>query len=185
MPALSAPLLGFLAGIVFAWLGSEELSRKSHTPLSRSLLVACLFGALVHGPIAGYFLGFSPDWAFAYAIDSSQLPSSAVIALAMLNTAVVPLGFLAARSGSRRRRVQTVVRIAAAPAAIGLIAVVTTLPRLGTNASYAQFHGDFGKAAVPGSSLGYAILIMGTIFVLGFAWSVHCIRRIQIALQDD
>jgi hypothetical protein len=64
------------------------------------------------------------------------------------------------------------------PAIFALACIALTAGRLGIQASYAQFHGDFGTRPVAGSSLGYALLWMDALLVLGVVWTTRQVQRL-------
>jgi hypothetical protein len=179
MPAPLSPILGFILGAAFAWSGREELARSQAAFIgSRSLIIVTLFAALVFAPIGAYFLAFEADWSYAYFIDTRRIPSALQLALVLLDLASVPVGFVVAASRARTRRLGPVLGLAIPPLALGLGAILVTSSRLSIQASYAQFHGDFGTRPVAGSSLGYALLWMDALLVLGIAWTTHLLRQL-------
>jgi hypothetical protein len=179
MPAPLAPIIGFLLGIGFAWSGREELARSQTAFIgSRSLIVVTLFATLVFAPVGAYFLAFEADWSYAYFIDTRRIPSALQLALVLLDAASVPVGFAVAASRARTRRLGPVLTLAAPPLVVGLAALLVTASRLRIQASYAQYHGDFGTRPVAGSSLGYALLWLDTLLVLGVAWTSHQLHKL-------
>ena len=179
MPAPTAPLLGFVLGIGFAWAAGDELARSSGTGVtSRSLVLVALFSLLCYAPICAYFLAFAPDWSFAYLFDTQRLPSAIELGLSLVNVASVPLGFAAAARAASAKRLGALLRLAVAPALLAIAFLVACLPRLAVHATYAQFHGDFGTQPVTGSSLGYALLWMTTVLGIAVAWTARCLRAI-------
>lgn len=184
MPAPTAPLIGFLLGMAFAWASADELARAGSSAAARSLLLAATFGLLVFAPVAGFFLAFSPDWAYAYLVDSQRLPGAIDLALVLLDAASVPAGFLVAARWARSRRLGTVVRLASIPAAGVAAFVALALPRLGVHATYAQYHGDFGTRSVSGSPLGYALLWMLAVLVAAVVWTLRSLRMLGQPRRD-
>jgi len=59
---------------------------------------------------------------------------------------------------------------------VGLF-VVVLFPRLSVQATYAQFHGDFGTRPVAGGPLGYALIWTTLVIVGGAAWTAYALRR--------
>lgn len=184
MPAFAAPFIGFLLGALFAWVATDEVSRTASIS-ARTLTVVSLFGLLVYAPVAGYFLAFAPDWSYAYWIDSQRLPGSIDTAWVLIDAASVPLGFSRAARQLRAKRTGPLLRLLAVPALVASTLVLLTLPRLGVQATYVQFHGDFGTRPVAGSPLGYALLAMTLILLAGAAITVVWLRRSGHALQRD
>ncbi|MBK7586522.1 MAG: hypothetical protein IPI67_40830 [Myxococcales bacterium] len=184
MPAPVAPLIGFILGLTFAWLGAEELAQSGGLG-ARALTVVGLFSLLVYAPIAGYFLAFAPDWAYAYAIDSQRLPGAVDTAWVLCDAASIPAGFAAAARHARVKRVAPLLRLGALPAVLAVGFILAVLPRLGVHASYAQFHGDFGVRPVSGSPLGFALLSMTLILLAGIGVTVVWLRRSSRAARSD
>jgi hypothetical protein len=177
MPGPLAPLIGFSLGVVFAWAASEELHRSAAAAIgSRALVVIALFAGLVFAPVAAYFLAFETDWAFAYVIDARRLPSAVHLALALCDVASVPVGFVLAAPRARARKLLPLLLLGLLPSLLVLGCVVAAAPRLATQATYAQFHGNFGTRSVAGSPLGYALLWMNGVLVLGVAWTLRELR---------
>jgi hypothetical protein len=58
-------------------------------------------------------------------------------------------------------------------------ALMLGLRRFAVQGSYAQFHGDFGTQPLAGSSLGYAILLLGFWLTLGLGFAVWNLRRLD------
>jgi hypothetical protein len=180
MPAPTAPLIGFVLGIAFAWAAADELGRAAGAgTTSRSLVVVTLFSLLVFAPVSAYFLAFSPDWSYAYFVDSERLPSAVDLGLVLLDAASVPAGFAIAARRASSRRLGTLVQIGALPALAAGVFLLIASPRLAVSASYAQFHGDFGTRSLAGSPLGYAVLWMGLVLLGSVAWTSRSLRRLS------
>jgi hypothetical protein len=184
MPAPIGPLIGFVLGIGFAWAASEELSRAGAPIATRSLALVVLFGLVVFAPTAGFFLAFAPDWAYAYLVDSQRLPAAATIGVVLADAASVPAGFLVAARWSAARRLGPLFRIGMVPALVASAFVLAVLPRLSVQATYAQFHGDFGTRSVSGSLLGYALLWMLTVLAAAVAWTLRSLRMLGQPHRD-
>ena len=180
MPALLAPLIGFALGVGFAWCAREELVRSTSAlgVGSRSLAVVALFATLVFAPVSAYFLAFESDWSYAYFVDTRRIPAVFPLALVVLDTASAPLGFLAATRYAKGKKLAPFLALALPFLAVALAFVVATANRLGVQASYAQFHGDFGTRPVAGSSLGYALLWMDMVLALGVAWTCRQMQQL-------
>jgi len=180
MPAPLAPFIGFVLGIAFAWWAREELARSQAAAGigSRSLVLVTLFATVVFAPIGAYFLAFEADWSYAYFIDTRRIPSALQLALVLLDAASVPVGFVVAASFARARKLVPLLTLAAPPAVLVLVSIAFTAGRLGIQGSYAQFHGDFGTRPIAGSSLGYALLWMDALLVLGVVWTTRQVQRL-------
>jgi hypothetical protein len=102
------------------------------------------------------------------------------MALALIDTASVPAGFLLASRAAAARKPATVFRIVAVPALIAVALMLLVFRRLGVYATYAQYHGDFGVESVAGSPLGYALLWMAAIVAGGIWWTLRLLRRLGV-----
>jgi hypothetical protein len=145
MPVLIAPWVGLLFGVLFAWMAREDLARSERGPLASPALVLTLaFGMLIHGPVAGYFLAYAPDWSVAYLMDSQRLPSI-VDMIALLLTAASPAaGYLLSVYPASRREGAILARWSLPLLVVVVAATIALGPRLGTEANYAQYRGSFG-----------------------------------------
>lgn len=179
MPALAAPLFGLSLGVLFAWAGAEEIARASGNAVSRSSVVAALFGAFVFAPACGFFQAFFPDWSFAYVVDAEHRGLALDQALVLVNAASVPLGLLACARSAAARRVATLTRAGAIPAALAVILLLAFSARLRVVSTYAQFHGDFGTEPLTGSPVAWGLLWMAVILAAAVAWTVHVLRRLE------
>jgi len=180
VPAPLAPLIGFALGVAFAWWARKELGTS---PLgagigSRSLVIVALFAALVFAPIGAYFLAFEADWSYAYFIDTRRIPSALQLALVLVDAASVPVGFVVGALFAKSGQLVPLLVVAGAPMVFTLSCLAATAGRLGIQATYAQYHGDFGTRPVSGSSLGYALLWMDTLLALGVAWTGRQVHKL-------
>jgi hypothetical protein len=183
VPAPLAPLIGFALGVAFAWWAREELARSQASAGgigSRSLVIVTLFATVVFAPIGSYFLAFEADWSYAYFIDTRRIPSALQLALVLLDAASVPVGFVVAASHARARKLVPLLTLGTPAALLVLIGIAAFAGRLSIQASYAQFHGDFGTRPVAGSSLGYALLWMDMLLVLGSVWTIRQVQRLTV-----
>ncbi len=182
MPAFIAPLVGFILGIAFAWSAADEIAADPTSVLgTRSLVVTTLFSILVFAPIAGYFVAFHGDWSFAYVVNTSRLPSAIILTLAMVDAVSVPAGFLVATAQARRRRLPQILSLGAVPTVLSAIILLMLARRLGTSATYAQYHGDFGTQSIAGTSLGYALVWMNGVLAVAVTLTIREIRRLAAA----
>jgi hypothetical protein len=180
MPAPLAPLIGFALGVGFAWCAREDLSRSLATAgiASRPLAIVLLFAILVFAPVSAYFLAFESDWSYAYFVDTRRIPSAFQLGLVVLDTASVPAGFLIAARHAKLKKLRPMLTLALPGLALALGCVIFTADRLGVQASYAQFQGDFGTHPVAGSSLGYSLLWMDVVLALGVAWTWRHVQQV-------
>jgi hypothetical protein len=70
-------------------------------------------------------------------------------------------------------------RLLAAGVVLTLGAGMLGLRRFAVQGSFAQFHGDFGTQPLAGSSLGYAVLLLGFWLTLGLGFAVWNLRRLD------
>jgi hypothetical protein len=180
VPAPVAPLLGLALGALFAWAASDELAKGQKFGFeSRSLVAAALFGLLVLAPIGAYFLTVHRDWAYAYLIDARRLPEILDPALVLLDAASVPIGFVLASSAARTHRFAAVAKILTVSLGAATVFVFATFQRLSVQATYAQFHGDFGTQPIGGSPLGYGLLTMTVLLVLATLWTLRSVTQMS------
>jgi hypothetical protein len=181
MPVLIALPFGFCLGVAFAWLGRRELRRVTTGELgSRGLAIATLFGLFVFAPISAYFLAFEPDWCLAYLVDTAQTSAALPSTLLLLELASVPGGFLLARLLLERGSDEaSLLRVLSGGAVFTLGGVMLGLRRFAVQGTYAQFHGDFGTQPLAGSSLGYAVLLLGFWLTAGLGFAVWNLRRLD------
>lgn len=175
---LVPPLLGLTLGVVFAWASAEELQRTSGAATSsRSLLLVALYGLLVHGPIAAYFVAYNPDWAYGFLVNTARLPSVVDSAVVLCAVAAPPVGFVVAARRAAERRIGLLLQLGAVPAALAAVVVLVAAPRLAVQATYTQYHGDFGVEPIAGSRLGLSLAWMAAVLAGAVGWTSFCLRR--------
>jgi hypothetical protein len=181
MPVLIALPFGLCLGVTFSWLARRELRRVTTGDLgSRGLAIATLFGLFVFAPIGAYFLAFEPDWCLAYLVDTARSSAALAPSLLLLELASVPGGFLLGRLLLERASDEaSLVRVLSAAAVLTLGAIMLGLRRFAVQGTYAQFHGDFGTQPLAGSSLGYAVLLLGFWLTVGLGFAVWNLRRLD------
>lgn len=179
MPFLVALPFGFSLGIGFAWAARRELRRVTSREGSRGLAVAVLFAVCVFTPVAAYFLAFEPDWCLAYLIDTGRTSAALVPALLLVELVSVPLGFLLGSALLRRGDETNLLRLLGTGVVLTLGCVMLGLRRFAVQGSYAQFHGDFGTQPLAGSSLGYAVLLLGFWLAAGLGFALWNLQRLD------
>jgi hypothetical protein len=179
VPVLVALPLGLSLGIGFAWAARRELRRAPAREGSRGFAVALLFAICVFSPTSAYFLAFEPDWCLAYLIDTARASAALVPGLLLLTVTSVPAGFLLGNALLRRSDEANLLRLLGAGAVVTLGAVMLGLRRFAVQGSYAQFHGDFGTQPLAGSSLGYAILLLGFWLAVGLGFALWNLSRLD------
>lgn len=156
MPALSAPILGFALGAGLYWSVARELARPIRPVAGASLLVAAILGLFAYAPAVALLLQAEPDWGYGYFIPAEQLPRWVGPTLVLIAAISVPVGFASAQRACRGRAA-FVKRWFWVPLGVGLVPLVALSQRLGLQASFEQFHGDFGVRHVVGGPLGYLL----------------------------
>lgn len=179
MPLLFGPLLGLLVGMSLAWASRESLPPQPEAvSLVRApwTLVTVELALFVHAPVLVYFAAAYGDWSWLYLVAASRVPSAIDLVLVVLGAASVPAGFWLAMRAAAERRPERFAKVAIAPALALLVAVGASARRLMTAATYAQYHGDFGTAAIGKSPLGRALLVSWVVLVAGAVWAGFRIR---------
>ena len=177
MPALSLPVLGFALGVLLSWSAAEPLRQTERATQSDAMWIVTLFGLLIHAPCAAYLLTYSTDWCLAYMAAPHTLPPGLLPALGAVNLVAVPAGFLAGASGARRGQLLPPLQWAAAALGVILINTLVFWSRLSVEASYVEFHNDFGVSSIAGSALGYALLWMALIVTASILWTQRTLRH--------
>jgi hypothetical protein len=183
VPLPLAPLIGLALGVAFAWFARTELSRADARLLeTRGLRIVIGFAALVFAPVAAYFALFHGDWAYLYLVAWRRVPSAVDLALVAAAGASVVGGFAAAAPFARAGKLPVLGGLFGAPLVLFLLLVMAFQKRLGTSASYAQFHGNFGAEPITQTELGRGILWMLAILSIGVAW---CVRLLRIVARRE
>lgn len=179
MPAPTGPLLGLALGGLFAWALSDGAARGQANLALNPLLLVSFFSLGVFAPAAAYFIAFEPDWAYAYLVDSGRRIGGLHAAVLLADVASVPAGFVLALRSSERTALSTLLRLAGIPLLSVAIFVIILFPRLSVQATYAQFHGDFGTRPVAGGPLGYALIWSSTVIAAAATWTTYALRRLR------
>lgn len=177
MPLPFAIVTGLLLGGALSWIARAELAR-SDVPLllSRPFQVALAMGLVVYTPVVGWFAMRHGDWAYLYLFRSARIPSAVDLVLVLTAGLQVPLGFALAAPWSIAKRGTSLAKIAGVLGVVVLVAAAVSMRRLGTDASYAQYHGAFGTLPVGKSSLGRGVLLSWLAISGAFAWSAWLLR---------
>jgi hypothetical protein len=168
VPATSAPLLGFALGAGLYWSVARQLARPIRPIAGGSLLIATILGLFAYAPAVALLLVAEPDWGYAYLIPADQLPRWLTPLLVLVAAVSVPLGFGAALRACRGRPA-FVKSWFWAPCIAGWAPVIVLAPRLAVQASFEQFHGDFGVQRLVGGPLGY-LLVWSLVGLAGATW---------------
>jgi hypothetical protein len=169
------PLLGLLLGALLARARSED-KRRERAGLEPLALVT-LFALLIFAPIAAYYMALEPYWAYAYFIESLPRISALNATLLLADVASVPLGFALVTRARKARQPATLARMVGLPVLGVTLFLVLFFSRLSVQATYAQFHGDFGTRPVAGSPLGHALIWTTLILVASISWTAVALRR--------
>jgi len=177
---------GVLLGLAFARAAHRVLARTNSAPYaSPAFAVVGAFGLLVFAPVSGFSVAVSPDWTLAYLIDSQRAPAMAETLCVIVAALTVPLGFLWGATLSVRRRLNSLARRIAI-LSCGSVALCAALwKRMSVQATYAQFHGDFGVRPIAGTELGYAVLWMLILMGLATTWTLVSLVKLGRKLTND
>jgi hypothetical protein len=178
VPLLLALPVAWLIGLSLAWSARAELSRSEVAlVLARPFLVAAAFGAIIFGPVVGYFVALHGDWAYLYLASWSRIPSAVDLVFVVFAAAQVPLAFAVSAPWAAAKRGPVVVRASAAVLFVLVVLCVVFFPRLAASATYAQYHGGFGTAVIGKSSLGRGVLSSWAALLAGWGWATYVLRR--------
>lgn len=177
MPAPFAFLVAFVLGATLAWAARGELARsEAPLALARPFAIAWGLALFVFAPVVGYFVAFHGDWAYLYLFAFRRIPSAIDLLLVALATAQIPIGFAIAAPLARSKQSSRLLVLVAILLAVLTVASVVAMRRLGTSASFAQYHGGFGTTPIGRSPLGRAVLLAWTVLTAAYAWAVHVVR---------
>ncbi len=177
---------GALLGLAFARAAHGVLARANTPPYaSPAFALVGAFGLLVFAPVSGFSVAMSPDWTLAYIIDSQRVPAMAETLCVILAALTVPLGFLWGAALSIRRRLNVLARRIAI-LSCGSVALCAVLwKRMAVQATYAQFHGDFGIRPIAGTELGYAVMWMLILLGLASTWTLFSLVKLGQRMTND
>ena len=186
VPIPLAIFCGILLGLTFARVTRHALAKGSEGPhASPAFALVSAFGLLILAPVAGMSVAMSPDWALCYIVDSQRAPIISETLSVMLATLSVPISFLWGATLAGRRHLGLVTRHIAATACVTLLLCALLWKRMSVQATYTQFHGDFGVQPVAGSNLGYAILWMLILLCLATTWTLVSLTKLGQPTTDD
>lgn len=175
---LTAPLLAFVLGVLYAWAASDELARAGSGWLgSRAIVLVSVFGLLVPVPITGYFLALAQDWSYAYCLEDGRLATALDMCLVAATGVSTPIGFRMAAPSATSRELRPAVGLVTGPLLLTAVVIAALMPRLSVFGTYAQFHGDFGTRPLAGSFVGTALLWTNAILVGSAVFTFRCLQR--------
>jgi hypothetical protein len=167
-----------LLGLTFARAGHGALSQTGNAGLSSTAFpIVGAFAVLVFAPLAGFSVAIAPDWACAYLIDAQRLPAAFETFAVLFAATSVVLGFVWGAGPSARRRWNVVGRRMILVSAALVTTMAPLVHRFKVQATYAQYHGNFGVRPISGSELGYALLWMLILLGLGGTWTTFSLYR--------
>lgn len=165
-------MIGFALGAGLFWSVARELARPIRPISGPAVLIAAVLGICAYAPAVALVLSAEPDWAYAYVIAADQLPRWLSPCLVLLAGIGVPAGFAAALRASRGRPAFNQAWFWL-PLVLGLGPLLLFARRLGLQATFEQYHGDFGVQLLVGGPLGYLLLWL----VLALAGATWLARR--------
>lgn len=179
MPAPLAPLVGLLLGVAFHFFGSRGLARAARgtTIETRAHLLVLAYALLLYGPFNAYFLAFATDWCFVYLFDTTANRAALALLSLFLDCGSVVLGFWLGRRFMKDKNPSTLLALLVPACGLLVLFLVGSLRRLGVEATYAQYHGDFGVRPIGSSSLGYALIWLGAVLLGGTLWTLIQLRH--------
>ena len=172
VPLPLVPIIAALLGVIFALVGRDEVRRTTSAPsATRAFLVVTIVAYALLMPAAGYFLAFYPDWAWAYLVPGSRVPSAIDLIACLLAVSLAPATFVWTASALRRHAVRELVR--GAGALVVLLAIATAMlgPRLNVAGTYVQYREGYDLQTASGTSLGVSILFIDACLCAGVLWA--------------
>lgn len=178
MPLPFALPVAWLLGVSLAWMARAELSR-SDAPLviGRSFLITSLFAGLVFLPVVAYFAAFHGDWAYLYFVAWSRVPSAMDLAFVLVAALQVPLAFAVAAPWAASKRGGLALQVTGGLAVIVLVAGVLCARRLGSSASFTQFHAGFGAIPIGKAPLGRGLLLGWSTLLVAWVFVARTLRE--------
>lgn len=147
------PLLSAMVGLSLSWSARGSQGGA----LTRGGWLVVLYALLLHAPACATLLLLNPDWSTAYLVSPGRWQAALVLAASLAIAGAVPLAFLLAG-----RRPRTRLGNPATWGAVLLTLVATNtlvfIEPLTRDASYVEYHNDFGVRGLAGSALGYSLI---------------------------
>lgn len=169
--------LTYVAGVITALSSRAELRGTPRPSLATSAFRAFMaYTVLVLVPIAVYFYVFHGDWFLLYLLDTARIPSAVALLIFVLQACVGAFGFASAAHLVRMQRDNLAVVIGILVLMLGAGLLTLAHSRVVTVGSFAQFHGAFGLEDWTKTTIFPAVILFGTILVVGL---VHCCARIH------
>ena len=90
-----------------------------------------------------------------------------------------PGGYLWGAALTIRRRQNILSRHVAGGTVVALLLCIVLWKRITIQATYAQFHGDFGLQTLEGTALGYVTLWMLLVLGLASTWTLYSLFKLE------
>jgi hypothetical protein len=174
MPVFLAPLFALFTGSLFAWVGRDGAARDRARE-RRAILVAGGYSLLIFVPALSWFLAFYGDWSYLYLVPAERIPS-AVDAMLVGAAALLVPGVTLALVGRRAGTQDLVPRVVVASGTLFLLAFGLAWRRVAVHATYAQFHGDFGRTRIAGTPLGATFVLAVLVLAAGLMHGTRILR---------
>jgi len=167
-------------GLAFARVVKGLLLRATAAPYaSPAFAVVTAYGLLVLGPLAGVSAAIAPDWTLSYLVDSQRSPVMLETLCVVTAAMSAPSGFLWGAALTIRRRQNILSQHVAGGTVVALLLCIVLWKRIIIQATYAQFHGDFGLQTLEGTELGYVILWMLLVLGLASTWTLYSLFKLE------
>jgi hypothetical protein len=153
VPVVSLPLFSIVVGLLLSW--SARGREGNGSPRGGSLVM--LYTLVVHAPACATLLALNPDWSCSYVVSPGRLQTALVLGSSLSTAAAVPLGFLLGKGRSRTRHTNPLLWATALFCSIATNTLLFIAP-LTRDATFVEYHNDFGVQGLAGSALGYSLI---------------------------
>jgi hypothetical protein len=161
-----AAIANVALGMAFALLARDRI-RTDGPFAGPSFLLVLLHAGVVVAPVALYFYLLHPAWWWHYLVDPDKVPGLAILPLVLAHGALVIAGWYGAALLLRTDRRPIVFYALGGLGLVFLLVLLLLSHRLGTGATYDEFHRGGGHDLLE-VELGYA-LIVSSMAVIGSA----------------
>lgn len=153
MPVVSLPLFSIVVGLLLSW---SARGREGGRSLRGGSLVM-LYTLVVHAPACATLLALNPDWSCSYVVSPGRLQTALVLGSSLLTAGAVPFGFLLGKSRARSRHTNPLLwaTVLFSSMAANTLVFIRQLTR---DATFVEYHNDFGVQGLAGSALGYSLI---------------------------
>lgn len=171
MPLALMWMVTVITGLTAPLTAPEEMRTSRAWWRTQIFKVYLTYVCAIVMPVSIYSYVFLADWAMAYAIDTSRMPSWITL---VLFVAQAITGIWTFSWGSRWMRTdhqQTLWAILGASLVVALVALGLMSSRLGHYGNYAQFHGGYGlRPWHKVDHLFHSVWISLTVVITGFGY---------------